>query len=217
LAEHRGFGFDTADAPREHAETVDHRRVRIGAHAAIGIRLARALFAQARAARTEHDPRQELDVDLMHDARIGRHGTEIIECGLAPFEERVAFAVAIEFESRVFGQRVARTEAVDLDRVIDHELDRLQRVDRFRVAAEGRHRVAHGGQIDHRRDAREILQQDAARPVRDLARAGRSRRPACERGDVVARDAAAVFEAQQILEQNLDAIGQPRRPRIPRV
>ena len=31
LAQHRGFGLDTADAPAEHAEAVDHRRVRVGA------------------------------------------------------------------------------------------------------------------------------------------------------------------------------------------
>ena len=31
LAEHRGLGLDAADAPAEHAEAVDHRRVRVGA------------------------------------------------------------------------------------------------------------------------------------------------------------------------------------------
>ena len=31
LAEHRGFGFDAADAPAEHADAVDHRGVRVGA------------------------------------------------------------------------------------------------------------------------------------------------------------------------------------------
>ncbi len=31
LAEHRGFRLDAADAPAEHGQTVDHRRVRVGA------------------------------------------------------------------------------------------------------------------------------------------------------------------------------------------
>ena len=38
LAEHRRFGFDAADAPAEHAEAVDHRRVRVGADERVGIR-----------------------------------------------------------------------------------------------------------------------------------------------------------------------------------
>ena len=37
LAEHRGFGLDAADAPTEHAETVHHRRVRVGADERVGI------------------------------------------------------------------------------------------------------------------------------------------------------------------------------------
>ena len=38
LAEHRGFRLDTADAPPEHAEAVDHRRVRVGADERVGER-----------------------------------------------------------------------------------------------------------------------------------------------------------------------------------
>ena len=37
LAEHRGFGFDAADTPAEHAEAVDHRRMRVDADEAVGI------------------------------------------------------------------------------------------------------------------------------------------------------------------------------------
>ena len=38
LAEHGGFRFDSADAPAENAEAVDHRGVRIGADQRIGKR-----------------------------------------------------------------------------------------------------------------------------------------------------------------------------------
>ena len=40
LAEHRGLGLDAADAPAEHAEAVDHRRVRVGADERVGVGLA---------------------------------------------------------------------------------------------------------------------------------------------------------------------------------
>ena len=39
LAEHRGLGLDAADAPAEHAEAVDHRGVRVGADAGVGVGL----------------------------------------------------------------------------------------------------------------------------------------------------------------------------------
>ena len=47
----------------------------------------------------------------------------------------------------VEGRRPARR--LGDHRVVDDQLDRHQRVDLGRVAAEGRQRVAHGGQVDH--------------------------------------------------------------------
>ena len=38
LAEHRRLGLDPADAPAEHAEAVDHRRVRVGPDERVGVR-----------------------------------------------------------------------------------------------------------------------------------------------------------------------------------
>ena len=38
LAEHRGLRLDAADAPADHAEAVDHRRVRIGADQRVRVR-----------------------------------------------------------------------------------------------------------------------------------------------------------------------------------
>ena len=38
LPEHARFGFDSADAPADDAEAVDHRRVRIGADERVGIK-----------------------------------------------------------------------------------------------------------------------------------------------------------------------------------
>ena len=58
LAEHRGLGFDAADAPREHADAVDHRRVRIGPDRRIRIRrCGRGVVRNARTAGAEDDAR----------------------------------------------------------------------------------------------------------------------------------------------------------------
>jgi hypothetical protein len=48
LAEHRGLGLDAADAPAEHAEAVDHRGVRVGADARVGVRAQDAVRRRGR-------------------------------------------------------------------------------------------------------------------------------------------------------------------------
>ena len=152
--------------------------MRVGADDRVGERLAVALL---------DDPGEELEIDLVADARVRRHGLEVRERALAPAQEGVALAVAGELELGVARDREPRREVVHLHRVVDHELDRDQRIDLLRVAAEFGHRGAHGGQVDDRRDAGEVLQEDPGRGEVDLvARHGR-RVPAGDRLDVAAR------------------------------
>ena len=68
LAEHRRLGLDPADAPAEHAEPVDHRRVRVGPDQRVRERDAVAVL---------DDAREVLEVDLMADAGPGRHDLEV--------------------------------------------------------------------------------------------------------------------------------------------
>ena len=114
LAEHRGLGLDPADAPAEHAEAVDHRRVRVGPDERVRERDAVALV---------DDAREELEVDLVDDPRARRDDLEVVERALAPAQERVALAVPLELELGVPEDGAARRELVDLHRVVDHELD----------------------------------------------------------------------------------------------
>ncbi len=91
LPQHRRFGLDAADAPAQHAQPVDHRGVRIRADQGVRIgRLVRAALVG------KNNAREALDVDLMHDAGVRRHHLEIAESGLAPAQEHIAFAVALE-------------------------------------------------------------------------------------------------------------------------
>ena len=106
LAEHAGFGFDAADAPADDAEAVDHRGVRIGADQRVGIGERRRLLAIG-----EDDRGEIFEIDLVHDAGVGRHDAEILEGVLAPAQEGVALLVALKFEQRVDaeGSRRCRT------------------------------------------------------------------------------------------------------------
>ena len=125
---------------------------------------------------------------------------------LAPAQERVALAVALELELDVAGEGAAGAEDVDLHRVVDDELDRDQRVDLRRVAAEVGHRVAHRREVDDGRDAGEVLEQDA-RGRKEISRLGSSAGdPAGDRLDVVV---ASPF-AEHVLEQDPQRVGEPR-------
>ena len=79
---------------------------------------------------------------------------KLSKASLAPLEEGVALAVALELALGVDGEGALVAEGVDLDRVVDHQVDVDQRVDRLGIAADLRHRVAHRRQVDHGRARR---------------------------------------------------------------
>ena len=131
LAEHGGFGFDSADAPAKHAEAVDHGGVRVGADQRVGIgRALAAFFAD------ENDAGQIFEIDLVDDAGIGRNDGEIAEAGLSPAQEGIALFVALEFEERVHVEGAGGAEFIDLHGVVDDEFGGLERIDERGVAAE---------------------------------------------------------------------------------
>ncbi len=105
----------------------------------------------------------------MADAHAGRHGGEVAKGGLAPFEERVALAVALELEKRVGLVGHGRAVLVDLHGVIDDELGGSEGIDAFGIAAECLDGVAHGGEIDDGGNAGEVLHEDAGRHVSNFA------------------------------------------------
>jgi hypothetical protein len=89
----------------------------------------------------------------------------------------------------------------------------LEWIDQRWVAAELFHGVAHGGQVDYAGDTGEILQQDAAGAESDfgvgLRLAGRflgTPRGKCS--DFFFLYVAAIFGAQQVLQENTEGKGQ---------
>ncbi len=200
LAEHGGFGLDSADAPAEHADAVDHRRVRVGPDDGIGI--GEPLVVG------KDDPRQVFEIHLVDDAGVGRDDREIVEGRLSPAQEGVALAVALEFEQGIEVQRIRRSVVVHHHRVVDHELCGDERVDLCGIAAELRHGVAHGGEVHDGRHAREVLHDDARRRECDLALRQLARIRIREGEDVGTGHAAAVLVPQQVLEQDLQRVGE---------
>ena len=200
LAEHARLGFNAADAPADHAQSVDHGGVRIGADHGIGIRAAIVV---------EDHRSQIFEIHLVHDAGIGRHRAEIPKRRLSPAQERIALAIALVFEQRIGGERAAGAELVDLHGMVDHQIHRDQRIGLLGIGAHLGERVAHRGEIDHAGHAGEILQQHACRAEVDL-RGGSLGIPLGDVLDVGLLDGGAVFKAQQVLEKNLDRVRNAR-------
>ncbi len=209
LAEHRGLGLDAADAPAKYREAIDHGGMGIGADQRIRIgEFSRNRFLLVGefnfGLRGPHGVRQIFEIDLVTDAGAGRHDAEILERVLRPFQETVAFLVLLVFLFDILLERVAVSEEIHRHRMIDHQINRHQRVDLLRIAAKLFHGVAHRGQIDHRRHAGEILHQDARRPKRDFALGRPGLEPLRDGQDVVLGDRAAVLVAQQVFQQDLE-------------
>ena len=134
----------------------------------------------------------------------GRHDAQVAEGRLGPAQELVALAVALVLALDVEGERAGRPEPVDLHGMVDDEVRRDERVDLRRVASEVGHRVAHDREVDDRRDAGEVLEQDPRGHERDLGLGGGTRSPGEQRLDVSRVDHAAAGMAEQVLEQDLD-------------
>ncbi len=159
----------------------------------------------------ENHARQVLEVDLVHDAGIGRHDLEIAERVLAPAQERVAFAVTLELDACVVSQGVGIAVVVHLHGVVDDHFGGRQRIDLLRVAAQLADRVAHGRQVDDAGHAGEVLHDDARRREGNFVIRCRLRIPVEQRLDVAARHIDAIFKAQQVLQQDLQRERQARQ------
>ena len=97
---------------------------------------------------------------------------------------------------------------VDHDRMVDDELGRDERVDAARIAPELRHRVPHRREVDDGRHAGKVLHDHARRREGDFALGKLPRIGRGKRHDVVTRDALSVLVTQQVLEQDLQRVGE---------
>jgi hypothetical protein len=172
--------------------------VRVGADAGVRVRLVVVV--------RHDDAGQVLDVHLVHDAGAGRDDAESVEGLLAPAQELEALAVALELELDVLFESVGAAEDIGDDGVVDDQFCGDERVDLRRVAAKFPHGLAHRGEVHDGRDAGQVLQDHPGRGELDLGVRLLLRVPVREGVDVLFGDVDAVFVAQQVLEQDLQAV-----------
>ena len=207
LAEHGSLRLDSADAPAQNAKAVDHGGVAVGADTGVRVSDGRAVLI----VRRPHALAEIFEVHLVADAGARWNGSEVLEALGTPFEEVVALRIAGIFELDVLFERLGVAEFVDHDRMVDHQVDRNLRVDLGGITTKLCDRIAHRGEIDHARHAGEILQQHARGAVLDFLAGGRVALPVGNRLRVFGRDGeTAIFEAEHVLQQDLEAEGQFR-------
>src|SRR5262249_8213138 len=151
--------LDTADAPAQDAEAVDHRGVRVGAHAGVGVSHTVALH---------HHARQVFDVDLVHDAGSRWHHLEVVERALPPAPELVALAVALVLDLDVALDGVCAAEQAGDNGVADHQVGRCQRVDLLGLTTQIADGLTQGGQVHDAGHAGEVLHHHPCGGVLDL-------------------------------------------------
>src|SRR5208282_4635714 len=192
------------NAPAEHAEAVDHGGVRICSDQSVRISSQFAIDPGRK-----DDAGEILEIHLVADAHAGRHGTEVAKGRLAPLEKRITFAVALKLQQRVGIVRTSGAEFVHLHGVVDDEFGGHKRIHALGIATERLDGIAHSAEVNDGGDAGEVLHQDAGWHVGDFAARLGLGVPAGEELNVSGGHVHAVFSTQQVLEQDLQAEGQP--------
>ena len=114
LAKHAGFRFNAAHASADHAESVDHGGMGVGAYEGVGV--ADSVFF-------EHAGGEVFKIDLVDDADAWRDYAESIECLLGSFEKFIALLVTDEFDGEIAIHSLPGSGKVDLNGVIHDKVN----------------------------------------------------------------------------------------------
>ncbi len=156
FAQHGRLAFQTAHAPTEDADGVDHRRMAVRRHHAVGMQL-RYLFPRVH----RDDLRDRLQVHQVNNAGAGRDHAEVIKTLLRPANKAIALGVAAKVKLQILLQRIGGGVAFDDNRVIDSQHRRNMRIDALRIAAEFSGEIAHRRKVRQRRQTGGVVKHQA--------------------------------------------------------
>ncbi len=208
-AEHDALGLQPADAPAEHADSVDHGRMAVGTDQRIGhCPVHTVLFPVG------DDRRQPFEVYRVHDPCAGRVHGKAVECVRRPFHEAVALGIALHFARHVARARIGAAENVDRKTVVGRYVHGQYGIEQRRIAAGLGKSGPCGGNVDERRTARGVVHQHATRRECDFGIASAARDPAV---DQRGRFLVSAAVTQQILDQDAMDDGQGLESECPEV
>ena len=146
---------------------------------------------------------QIFQIHLMADASARWHHTEVFKCALAPAQKLIALTIAVIFKVNILGKAIALAGIIHHDRVIDHQINRDQWIDLFRIRTQGRSGIAHGRQVNDGGNARKVLHQHPCWAKRNFVLGlALIIDPARYSLNIGLGDGDAVFGAQQIFQQD---------------
>ncbi|MNO78679.1 hypothetical protein D3C76_698270 [compost metagenome] len=154
---HGGLPFQPTNAPAQHTNGIDHRRVAVGGDHVV--RVEQAL--PVRCATFPNDLGQRLHVHLVNDAGTRWDHTKVVQALLSPFDETVALAVAAEVDVQVLLDRVRLGVALDDHRVVDSQYSGDERVHRLWIATQLGDNITHAGEIGQSRQAGGVMEHQA--------------------------------------------------------
>ncbi len=203
LAQHDSFRLDSADAPADDAQSVDHRGVGVGPDEGVGVGRQQSVLL------AELDGGGEmLQVDLVDDAHARRHHAEVVEGALRELEELVALGIPVEFERDVEAEGVGGPVVIHLDRVVDDQVAGDDRIDPVGVSAHLGHGIAHGREIHDAGHTGEVLEDHPRRHEGEFRAVGLRRLPSGERLDMLLRGHPLTAPPEGVLQQHTHREGE---------
>ena len=98
----------------------------------------------------------------------GGNYPEVLERVLRPTQKGIALPISLELTFHVLPVRLGSAEKIDLHRMIDDQVGWHHWIDPVGITAQRFEPIPHGGQIDDRRNAGEVLKNDARWHERDV-------------------------------------------------
>ena len=143
----------------------------------------------------------------MDDTAAGWHNAEVVEGSGTPFQEFKSLVVALELDLFVLPPSVLNSGLVHLHRVIDDQIDRAERVDLLRIAAQTSNCVSHGSEIDHSGHSGEILEDNSCRLEGDFNGFAGQFLPVEDILHVLGSDLELIAVSDRTFEEDADAEG----------
>ena len=146
---------------------------------------------------------QIFKVYLMTNPGSGGNDAEIVKRILTPFQKGITLHIAFIFAIYVHLEGAGIAKFVNHHRMVDDQINWVQRVNFFCIAAQSHQSIAHRSQIYNGRNAGEILHQNAGRAIGDFARVLATIRAPYRKGfDILERYGFAILEAQHVFQHN---------------
>ena len=122
---------------------------------------------------------QIFEVYLMANPRSRGNNAEIVKRVLAPFQKGITLHIAFIFAIHVHLKGAGIAKFINHHRMVDNQINWVQRINFFCIAAQSHQSIAHRGQIDNGWNTGEILHQNAGRAIGYFARVFTTIRAPC--------------------------------------